>query len=166
MADIAFLLLIFFLVTTTIIQDKGLMLKLPPKSTDNIPVEIHDRNLFKVVINSNDRIMIQGEVQSNIDGLRNEVKEFILNKKSKPYLSESPEKAVVSLKTNRGTSYKTFIAVLDELQAAYYEIYARNVNMDPVEYRKLDQNDPEQQKIYLKGRKGIPMNLSIAEPTN
>ncbi|MGK7391122.1 MAG: ExbD/TolR family protein [Candidatus Cyclobacteriaceae bacterium M2_1C_046] len=166
MADIAFLLLIFFLVTTTIIQDKGLTVKLPPVPKELTVQEIHERNIFKVIINSNDKIMVQGDVRKSTEGLRDEVKEFILNHNLNPKLSENPEKAIVSLKTNRGTSYKSFISVLDELQAAYYEIYGGRVNMSANEFRKLDLADLSQKKVYLKARAGIPMNISIAEPDN
>ena len=166
MADIAFLLLIFFLVTTTIIQDQGLLIKLPPETNEIPPVKIHDRNLFTVSINSKDQVMVQGVVKEDIKTFKPEVKAFITNYGKKATLSEHPEKAVVSLKTNRGTSYSVFITVLDQIQAAYYEIYAEKVNMTAKEYRKLDPYDPEQKEVYQRGRAGIPMNISIAEPTN
>lgn len=166
MADIAFLLLIFFLVTTTIVDDKGLILNLPPKQNETTIARIHDRNLFKIQINSMDKIMIQGEVRTDLSGLREEVKEFILNPASLPSLAESPKEAVISLQTNRGTSYRTYIFVLDELHGAYYEIYGDRVNMSAKEFRKLDTSDPAQRKVYEKAKKDVPMNISIAEPAS
>ncbi len=163
MADIAFLLLTFFLVTTIIPNDKGIALLLPESTT--AIVTIHQRNIFKIQINSNDRYLINGEERENLEGLREELKNFILNDSKDKSLSESPSKAIVSLKTDRGTSYQVFVQALDEIQAAYYEIYSSRVNLTPKEYRELNPSAPAQKKIYDSGRKGIPMNISIAEPT-
>ncbi|MEP4667961.1 MAG: hypothetical protein ABJZ91_04025 [Cyclobacteriaceae bacterium] len=79
-------------------------------------------------------------------------------------LSTSPRKAVVSLKTNRGTEYGYFIEVLDELKSAYYEIYGERVGLTAAEYRHLDLKNRTELQIYEKGKAGIPMNISIAEP--
>lgn len=164
MADIAFLLLIFFLVTTTILQEKGLMLQLPPAQEEQTTVPVNQRNIFKIRINSNNQFLIQGEVQPDLNGLREEIKAFVVNNGKDPKLSESPAKAVISLKPNRGTDYKYFIAVLDEVKGAYYEIYGDRVGLSADEYRNLDHGNPVQYDIYLKGKSGIPMNISIAEP--
>lgn len=166
MADIAFLLLIFFMVTTTIVNDKGLGLLLPPEQTTDIPVEIHERNIFKIQINSNDKVMVEGETRTDTRGIRNEVNAFVLNYGKNETLSESPTKAIVSIKTNRGTSQEMFIKVLDEVKAAYYKIYADRTGLTPAEYRNLSLNIPEEKRLFEKGRKGIPMNISIAEPSN
>ena len=114
MADIAFLLLIFFLVTTTIMNDKGILIQLPPPKTPEDPiVEIHDRNLFKILVNSFDQIMVNGKQTDNIDLIRDDIKKFVLNNGKDKTLSDSPKAAVVSIKTYRGTSYSTFIDVLN-----------------------------------------------------
>lgn len=166
MADIAFLLLIFFLVSTTILQEEGLTLRLPPKTEDQAASEMHSRNLFKIAINSLDEILIQNEPRHDLQGLRIEVKTFVLNHGKDPDLSEGPEKAVISLKTNRGTSYHTFIAALDEIKAAYYEIYSDRAGITPQQFRNLNRSDPKERALYLQAKKGIPMNISIAEPTH
>ncbi|MEL6559795.1 MAG: biopolymer transporter ExbD [Bacteroidota bacterium] len=162
MADIAFLLLIFFLVATTIGADKGLMMKLPPDEQTEAP--LNERNVFNIKLNSANGILIEGDVRENMNGLKNELKDFILNKGKNPQSSESPEKAIISLKTNRGTDYRRFIEVLDEIKGAYYQIYGNRVGLTSLEYRSLKLDDPTQKAIYDRGKKGIPMNISIAEP--
>ena len=165
MADIAFLLLIFFLVSTTLLQEKGLSLKLPPKLEHEIDVPMKERNIFKILINSNDQIMVNEMVRTDLSGLAEEIQAFVLNPTSSKSLSESPKKAIVSLKTNRGTQYAQFIAVLDEVKGAYYGIYADRVNLTSEEFRALKKSNPEDFELYQRGKSGIPMNISIAEPT-
>ncbi|PIB35367.1 hypothetical protein BFP72_08145 [Reichenbachiella sp. 5M10] len=164
MADIAFLLLIFFLVSTTILQEKGLMLKLPPDVEDPTTVKIKDRNVFNIRVNSKNQFLIENEVRTDLTGLQSELVEFILNKKHNDRLSESPKDAVVSIKTDRGTDYKMFIALLDEVKESYYTIYGERVGMSAAEYRKLDQSVAEQRILHERGKANIPMNISIAEP--
>lgn len=166
MADIAFLLLIFFLITMTFDTDKGLMMRLPPKLDQPIDMQIHDRNLFRILLNSNDQVMVEDERLDDISVLRGDIIDFVLNRGRDENLSDSPEDAVISIKTNRGTSYKQYIKILDEVQAAYFEIYAERVGLTPAVFRALDQSDPKQKALYLKARKGIPMNISIAKPSN
>lgn len=167
MADIAFLLLIFFLVTTTIASDKGLAILLPPKQDKpQEEVKMNQRNIFKVLVNSQDKLLVEDEPLQDISRLKDMVKEFVSNNGRDPESSESPEKAVVSLKTDRGTSYETYINVLDELQGAYYELRAEKVGISAEEFRNLDQKDPDQKELYERGRDAYPMQISIAEPTN
>lgn len=166
MADIAFLLLVFFMVTTNINEEKGLSILLPALNNIIPPAPIHERNLFTIQINSADQLMVEGTQRADLKGLRNEVRDFILNYHRNPALSDSPSDAIVSLKTDRGTSHKAFIHALDEVQAAYYEIYAGQAGISVEEFRKLDPTDEMQRKLYEMSRKGIPMNISIAEPTS
>ena len=185
MADIAFLLLIFFLVTTTIASDKGLTIRLPPKPPDDKPpeVELNERNIFKVLVNSKDNLLVEGEPLNDVSQIKEKVKEFVLNfgkatdesaqvynnlpgtlkvlSKKDPSSSDAPGDAVVSFKTDRGTSYERYIEVLDEIQGAYYEIYAERVDVPADDFRDLKPADPR----YKRGREGIPMQISIAEPT-
>jgi len=162
MADIAFLLLTFYMMTTVIKDEKGITLLLPPIQIMNV-APIHDRNLFTIQINSYDQFMIENERRSGITGLRNEIKRFVMNESQDPKLAVSPDKAVVSFKTDRGASYKVFITTLDEIQAAYYELYAHQADITPERFRRLDLNVPSEKALYDKGRKGIPMNISITE---
>lgn len=178
MADIAFLLLVFFLVTTTVANIKGLSVGLPPPPEALPPedVKIPERNLFKIQINSFDNLLVEGEpwMGSN-DQLTEDIKRFILNNGSDPASSDSPQDAIVSYKTDRGTSHRKFIEVLDVIQKAYYDIYADRVGVSNDKWREIASDptkSPEFSELYDRGRGRlpdgkleIPMNLSIAEPT-
>jgi biopolymer transport protein ExbD len=176
MADIAFLLLTFFLVTTTIANDRGLSLILPPPPEAQPPedVKIKEHNMFKIQINSNDDLLVEGEPMDDVRGLKDQIKKFVLNYGKDPTSSDNPQKAVVSYKTDRGTSHKKFIQILDIMQAAYYDIYAERAGVSNERWRELsgDLADPENQRLYELGRGRlpdgtleIPMAISIAEPT-
>jgi len=168
MADIAFLLLIFFLVTTTIASDKGLAIRLPPKQDPNDPppeVKFNERNIFKVLINSQDKMLVEGEPMDDVGRLKEKVKDFVLNYGQNPELSESPTDAVVSYKTDRGTSYEMYTQVLDELQGAYYEIYASQLGVTAEKIRDINNAEPSMKDRYDELKKEIPMAISIAEPS-
>lgn len=167
MADIAFLLLIFFLMTTTIATDRGIMLQLPPKP-ENLPdqtVEIQERNLFKIYLNSKDNLLVEGEPMSDMGRLKSQVKEFVLNNKVNPALSDSPDKAVISFKTDRGTTYERYLEVLDVVTAAYNEMYGERVGLTAEEFRSLDLKNPREKELYDRARENFPKNISFAEPT-
>ncbi|MFZ9982026.1 MAG: ExbD/TolR family protein [Cyclobacteriaceae bacterium] len=176
MADIAFLLLTFFLVTTTIANDRGLSLILPPppeaQQTDEI--KIQERNMFKVQLNSADQLLVEGDWMDDVSGLKDQIKEFVLNNGANPNLSDNPQKAIVSFKTDRGTSHQRFVEILNIIQAAYNDIYAERAGVTNVRWREIasDLQDPENSRLYDIGRgkkpdgsMEIPMNISIAEPT-
>jgi biopolymer transport protein ExbD len=162
MADVAFLMLSFFMMTTVIASEKGLTLTLPEWRDQPIEVPLHERNLYKIHINSNEAVMIEGEF-STLVGLKETVKAFILNNGKDVTSSENPEKAIVSLKTDRGASHQVFVQALDEIQAAYYEIYAERVGMSVTDYRKLSSLIPQERLIIDRAKKGVPMNISLAE---
>lgn len=171
MADIAFLLLTFFLVTTTVANIKGLSVYLPPPP-DVLPpddVKILEKNLFKIQINSFDNLLVEGEPWTRTnEELADEIKKFVLNNGQDPTSSDNPSKAIVSYKTDRGTSHKKFIEILDTIQKAYYDIYADQAGITNEKWREVASSpnkSPEFQQLYEKGRKDIPMNISIAEPT-
>nr|WKN38027.1 biopolymer transporter ExbD [Tunicatimonas sp. TK19036] len=168
MADIAFLLLIFFLVTTTIASDKGLAIQLPPKPDPNDPppeVKFNERNLFKVLVNSQDRMLVEGEPMDDASQLREMVQTFVNNNGRDPQSSDNPQDAVVSFKTDRGTSYNRYIEVLDELQGAYYDLYAQRLGLTVKQIREINDQEPSVQDRYDELKKEIPMNISIAEPS-
>ncbi len=175
MADIAFLLLTFFLVTTTISNDRGLQILLPPPPDPNAPIQkFQDHNLFTIQLNSSDNLLVEGEPMSDVSGLKEDIKKFILNKGADPKSSDSPEKAIVTFKTDRGTSHKKFVEILDIIQGAYYDIWAERAGVTNKRFREAasDLNDSENKAIYDKGlgkrpdgTNEIPMAISIAEPT-
>jgi biopolymer transport protein ExbD len=168
MADIAFLLLTFFLVTTTIANDKGLQILLPPPpEAQQEDVKIQERNMFKIQLNSADALLVEGEPMEDVSGLKEQIKKFILNNGADPASSDNPMKAIVSYKTDRGTTHKRFIQILDIIQNAYYDIYAEQAGVTNEQFREAasDQSDEANRAIYQKGVEGIPMAVSIAEPT-
>ena len=168
MADIAFLLLIFFLVTTTIATDKGLAIQLPPKPDPNEPppeVKFNERNLFKILLNSQDRMLVEGEPMEDMSQLQDMVKVFVMNNGRDPESSESPQDAVVSFKTDRGTSYEKYIEVYDEVKGAYYEIYGEELGITAAQARESGDLEPSVKDRYDELRKEIPMQISIAEPS-
>jgi biopolymer transport protein ExbD len=166
MADIAFLLLIFFLVTTTIGADKGLQMLLPPKNTiENRISDVHDRNLFKVVINSKNELLVE-DSPMHINMLKGEAKKFLANNGTHPTLSDNPQEAVVSLKTDRGTEYNTYLMVLDELMAAYNELRAEKLGITVDRYLQLDEKNPTESKMLKYAQKVYPRRLSEAEATS
>ncbi|GAA4279934.1 ExbD/TolR family protein [Gaetbulibacter aestuarii] len=139
MADIAFLLLIFFLVTTTIETDSGINRKLPPMEDNDEDVVIKQKNIFTVLLNGKDQLLVEDELM-DLKDLREAAKEFLDNGgipkgqegycsycqgKRDPSSSDNPDKAIISLANNRETSYKQYIAVQNELVAAYNELRDR-----------------------------------------
>ena len=172
-ADIAFLLLCYFLMTTTMDQDMGLQRRLPPMPDKNQKVEdqkVNRRNIIVVKINSADRLLA-GTEPMHVSQLKDKIKEFLTNPANDPNLPEKEEieiegygpcmvsKGVISLQNDRGTSYQAYIAVQNELVKAVNELRddwaMANYGML---YSKLDE---DKQGIV---RKAIPQNISEAEP--
>ncbi len=160
MADIAFLLLIFFLVTTTMNTDRGIARMLPPKAeeTNEKPPQIPQRNIFIVMVNANNDLLVEEEPM-HIGMLKDAAKEFVMNPNNLNNLSESPTKAVVSLQNNRLTSYDMYISVQDALTQAYMEL--RNEESQKRFARNYEDLPKDQAKEI---KKAIPMNISEAEP--
>lgn len=105
MADITFLLLTFVLMTTEIKSEKGLMVILPPSLMETEPIKINKRNLYTKQINSQNQYLIESARQSPLNGLKEDIKKFILNRGRDKNLSDNPIEAIVSLKTDQGTRY-------------------------------------------------------------
>lgn len=161
MADIAFLLLIFFLVTTTIVEDKGILVKLPPWSDEEPDItKLNTRNVFSVLVNAQDQLLVRGE-PVRIGELRAKAKTFIMNPAKDPTLSESPLNAIISLKNDRGTSYEAYVNVYNELKGAYAELWTE---LSEKRYGVPYTDDmPFAQRKSI--RDEIPFVISEAEPT-
>lgn len=162
MADIAFLLLIFFLVTTTIVEDKGITVKLPVWSEEEPDItKLNKRNVYSVLVNAQNQLLVRGQAM-RVEELKDNAKEFIANPYNRPDLAERPTRAIISLKNDRGTEYGTYLAVYNELKAAYSELW------DELSLRKY--SVPYSDDLPLAWRKSIrdeiPFVISEAEPTS
>jgi len=174
MADIAFLLLIFFLVTTTMDTDSGLARLLPPPVPENVeaPPPIKDRNVFTVLLNSNNQLLVKGRPMQ-VDELKDATKEFILNPNNDEKLPETKDteveffgvvpvtKGVISLQNDNGTQYQAYLMVQNELQRAYNEV--RNELARRKWGKDYDDLNEDQQKAV---RTIYPQKISEAEPKN
>ncbi|MDX1672364.1 MAG: biopolymer transporter ExbD [Balneolaceae bacterium] len=161
LADIAFLLLIFFLLVTTIDVDSGIGLVLPPEPEENQdPPPVKERNMLKILVNAQGMVLLDEEPTS-ITEVKDKVIEFVDNKGQDPNLSESPQKAIVSIKTDRRTPYKTYIDMLDEVMGAYADLRNRASQAEfGRPYDTLEDESDAQQKI----KELYPKKISIAEP--
>lgn len=162
MADIAFLLLVFFLVTTTIQTDTGVNTTLPPwnpNETKEYP-PIERRNLFDININSMDKIIVRSEEKEYTE-IKDLLIQFVTNFGKSEVYSERPEVVVVSIKNDNGTSYKTYLNVYNEIKAAYNVIW--NAEADKTYGRSYDKlTKDEQAEVFKK----FPLTISEAEPAN
>jgi biopolymer transport protein ExbD len=181
MADIAFLLLIFFLVTTTMDTDTGLIRKLPPPIDE--PVEDQDkvkqRNIFEILVNANDQLLVEGEYMQ-VTELRENAKAFIKSEQGNENMPEFKEteipqlgvvpvsKQIISLQNDNGTSYEMYIKVQNELVAAYNELRNEFAQQKfGKTYTELVQKSESSELIKDKMRavkKVYPQRISEAEP--
>ncbi len=198
MADIAFLLLIFFLVTTTMDVDTGISRKLPEKQPDDMEQpKLKEKNVFIVTVNRNNQILVEGDKIMTVDKIRQEAMDFIDNGggignpmkdpitgealppaecdwcggKKDPASSDHPNKAVISLESDRGTSYGTYIAVQNELVGAYNDLRNKlskklyNVSYDKLLKDAKNNSSNESLKEKIKNIKAkYPQIISEAEP--
>lgn len=176
MADIAFLLLIFFLVTTSMSTSTGLARRLPqplPPDMKAPDVDVNKRNIFVVKINSQNQLMVQGELM-NVKELRKKAKEFIKNEANDPHLPvkeavnipllgvmEITKDHVISLQNDVDTQYQAYIEVQNELVAAYNEL-RDELSKEKFSKYFAELNAEQQDAI----QKAIPQKISEAEPKN
>lgn len=173
MSDISFLLLTFFLLTSSINTDMGIQRRLPPPSDPTVkPPDIHRRNTFVVLVNREDRLLFNGEI-GEINMLKERAKEFLSNPQNLDNLPEKMtkdipllgtvevSKGVISLQNDRGTSYEMYLMVQNELTAAINEL---RDEMARVKFGKayIDCSDAQREAID----KAIPITISEAEPKN
>lgn len=175
-ADIAFMLLIFFLITTSMDTDKGLARRLPPpvpKEQKNEDVDIKKRNLLIVLINSNNQILC-GDAFIDIKQLKEKVKEFVENAYNDEHKPEKIEvdvpffgkmmvtkNHIISLMNDRGTDYQAYINVQNELAAAYNEL-RNSVSRKKFGKDFADLDEEQQQAVQMI----YPQKISEAEPKN
>ncbi|MBT8252443.1 MAG: biopolymer transporter ExbD [Flavobacteriaceae bacterium] len=161
MADIAFLLLIFFLVTTTIEKDSGINRKLPPMEESEEDVIIKQKNIFTVLLNGKDQLLVEDDLME-VKDLRAAAVEFLDNNgdgsctfckgKKDPRSSDNPDKAIISLKNERETSYAAYISVQNELVAAYNVLRNRRALEIGSQKGFRDMNFVEMQTSYKDAR--------------
>ncbi|MBQ0736281.1 biopolymer transporter ExbD [Aquimarina celericrescens] len=186
MADIAFLLLIFFLISTTIETDRGISRKLPPLIDDPATADIKEKNLFKVELNQLNQLLVEDHIMK-ISDLKKAAIAFLDNGGGTgedkcdycqgdrdPSSSDNPTKAVISLRNNRETTYSTYIAVQNELVAAYTALRNREAqrlfgkSFVQMEKDLKDVNYPGNKEALKEDIKKIqflfPEKLSEAEP--
>ena len=176
-ADIAFLLLIFFLVATTMNSDKGLSRVLPPLPPEDVKVEdikVKERNVLLVFVNAAGQIMA-GNESMDIRGLKDKAKEFILNPMDDENLPEKKDteidlpdgskwtypvsEGVISLQTTRDTNYEVYIMVQNELSRAFNEV-REQVAMQKFGHSFADLNEDQRSAVT----KAVPQKISEAEP--
>ena len=188
MADIAFLLLIFFLVTTTIETDAGLDRMLPPIEPPDTDLVIKQKNIFTVSINKSGQLLVEEELMS-LEDLRDAAIAFLDNGgapagspeycnycqgKRDASSSDNPQKAIISLKNDRETAYKTYITVQNELVGAYNDLRNResrrlyNRDFTDMESEYLNPETPSSVRDELKEKvqriqELFPQKLSEAE---
>ena len=187
MADIAFLLLIFFLVTTTIETDRGISRKLPPIQDENVePPVIKQKNIFTVIVNRNNELLVEDQTME-LSELRKAAIAFLDNGggvgedgcsycqgAKDPSASDNPKKAIISLVNDRKTEYRTYISVQNELVAAYNELRDReSQRLFGMDYLDMEAkfNDPnfrgnkeKLEKQLNQVKEMYPQLLSEAEP--
>ncbi|WP_136481034.1 ExbD/TolR family protein [Cognatitamlana onchidii] len=169
MADIAFLLLIFFLVTATISSDEGINRVLPREcpNVEDCFADIHERNIMRILINNKNQIMVNNNL-TDIGHLKNRTLSFLDNNgdgtcnycygKKNNKDSDNPNSAIISLKSGKLTNYKTYISVQNEITKAYNQLRNRySMTMFNKSYHKLEASD--KQKV----KKAYPMKISEAE---
>ena len=186
MADIAFLLLIFFLVTTTIETDAGLDRMLPPIEPPDTDVIIRQKNIFTVNINKNGQLLVEDQLM-DLKDLREAAVAFLENGadgscnycKGKKDIasSDNPTKAIISLKNDRETKYSTYITVQNELVGAYNDLRNREAqrlfgrDFTDMESEYLNPETPSSVRDDLKDKVKrvqdmFPQKLSEAETTS
>ncbi|PRP67482.1 ExbD/TolR family protein [Nonlabens agnitus] len=191
MADIAFLLLIFFLVTTTIEVDSGIQSKLPPPVPDEVtPPKIKQKNIFQVLVNQDNRLLVENE-DMEIKDLTAAAVKFLDNGGGEgpagcaycegerdPESSDNPDKAVISLVNDRQATYNTYVTVYNELVRAYTILRNRESNkrynesyedmyLRYKEWPETEKETPEYEKLEEQVnliRDLFPLKLSEAEP--
>lgn len=162
MADIAFLLLIFFIITTNAVQSSGVQMILPILQEPQ-EVEIVDKNVCMILMSPSNKLLVEKQ-EMDVSKVRAFVKTFILNGGRNPEMSESPEEALVVLRMSRGANYESYIKVLNEIQQAYFELWADKAGVSTKELISWDVEKDTQLSERLDAlRDVIPYNFSVSK---
>jgi biopolymer transport protein ExbD len=175
-ADIAFMMLLFFLLTSSMDTDRGLPRRLPPpipKDQKSEDVDIKKRNILVVLVNSTNQILC-GDNYIQLNQLKDKVKDFIENPTNNEHMPEKIEvdvpffgnrmvtkNHVISLQNDRGTSYQSYIDVQNEIAAAYNEL-RDDISMQKFGRKFIDLDEEQQKAVQLV----YPQKISEAEPKN
>lgn len=192
LADIAFLLLIFFLVTTTMDIDTGITRLLPPEpdKDQDVEVKVNKRNVLVVLLNRSDRLMVGGEEMDRLD-LKAKTIEFFTNPANSTSLPEKEDveinfppgsssllppdgvwrgkvsKGVISLQNDRSTTYGKYLQVQNELVAAVNTLRNEFCNLYfDKDFEELNTANPLEEEIHNGIRKIYKMNISESDPKN
>lgn len=157
MADIAFLLLIFFLVATQIINDKGIPVILP-EYYEGPPGQAADRNVLNILINDQDELLIEKQLADKHE-VKDRVADFVLNPDGIADRPISPKKAIISLQNGKETSYEAYMYVYSQVQAAYKMM--RDQQAIKVYGERFDDLALADKKEVASA---IPMRISEADP--
>jgi biopolymer transport protein ExbD len=165
MADVAFLLLVCFLVTAAAGGDTGLYVELPPMpQAGGAPLRIPDRDLLTVYVDAAGGVFVEGE-RVHRDSVRAEVARHVRNEGRSPGYAGSPDSAVVAFGTDRGTRYGAYVAVLDEIKAAYGEVrdgYARRLAGVPYAVYRRQLAPGARDAVAAR----YPVRIILAEPSS
>lgn len=111
------------LIASQVVADKGITARLPPWQEGSLEInKLKARNILEVKVDQDNQLLVQG-VPTSTDSLKEQAKCFIMNPEGKNDLAESPQKAVISLRNERGTSYKSYLKVYNEIKKAYEELW-------------------------------------------
>lgn len=167
MADIAFLLLIFFLVSTRISTEKGFAMSLPPKKEQQVsPTPVLDKDVFRISLNAENQILFESDKIGTISEVENLIKTHLTNYNKDANYSQSPQKAVVVLSSQRQTDYNFYIQVLDKIKTGYHKARADFLSKKMgVKYTALEvidfaqQKTQEEKELYQLLQKEFPINI-------
>lgn len=176
LADIAFLLLTFFLVATSMDVEVGIKDSLPSKIMYDEPPPVKERNVLRIVVNPDNQFMVEG-TESNVKSISTYVYNHVTNNglgdcefcppdsPKDPTLSENPWNAFVLIQTNKATNYGAYISAKNEIDKGYEMVYTDYINRKySKNYADLDPNEPQDRAMIEEAKSLFPKKSSEPEP--
>jgi biopolymer transport protein ExbD len=162
MADIAFLLLVFFLMTSSMSSEKGLSTILPAKNQDSVSTHVPKRAVLNITVNSDDQLLIENEVYTDESVLKDLVIAHILNEDNDLNRPAAPDQAIIAIQNDRSTTYLRYIGIYDQIKTAYQQIWDEKTPemFEGKTYKELTSLELE----ILKDQ--YPVVISESEPTD